>query len=362
MPKQVRLAADLNLPVELSGRRTAIFGISGSGKSNTATVLIEGLLDAGEQIVLIDPKGEGWGLLSLANGKPSNLDVIAFGEPNGHIETLSETHGPKLADFVFESGRSVVLSLLGFESDQSERRFVAQFLRHLYRRKSKHPKKTRTLVVFDEAHLFVPEMGGSMQGDKAELAGAVQRIARQGRTFGLGSLFVDQRPQDVSKRVVSQCDTIICHNLSHNTDRRALEDWVRGYDTAGRGKLFMDSVATLEPGEAWIWSPAWLKIFQRGKINRRRTFDSGAAPDDSAVAKVQRATIDLDKLRGQLAEIVDKAKADDPKELRRQLGELRQQVKTLEKQKPAGVDPKQAAAEYDLGKDEMIAWIGFPLP
>src|SRR6185295_9323250 len=111
-----------------------------------ATVMMEGLLSAGEQVVLIDPKGEGWGLLSLMNGKPSNLDIIIFGEPNGHIEALNETHGPKLADFVFETGQSVVLSLLGFESDQSERRFVATFLRQLYRRKTRQPKKTRTLV------------------------------------------------------------------------------------------------------------------------------------------------------------------------------------------------------------------------
>jgi DNA helicase HerA-like ATPase len=95
--------------------------------------------------------------------------VIVFGEPNGHIETLSETHGPRLADFVVETGRSVVLSLLGFESDQSERRFVAPFLRQLYRRKSRQGQPTRTLVVLDEAHLFVPE---NVRGDAAELAGA----------------------------------------------------------------------------------------------------------------------------------------------------------------------------------------------
>src|SRR5579862_3081770 len=153
----VEIAPGLSLPVELAGRRTAVFGISGSGKSNTATVIVEQLLEAGEQVVLVDPKGEAWGLLSLASGKSSNLPVILFGEPNGHIETLSEAHGPRLADFVVETGKSVALSLLGFESDQSERRFVATFLRQLYRRKSRQPHPTRTLVVLEEAHLFVPE-------------------------------------------------------------------------------------------------------------------------------------------------------------------------------------------------------------
>jgi hypothetical protein len=347
---KLHIASNFNLPAEFAGRRTAIFGISGSGKSNTATVFVEQLLSAGEQVVLIDPKGEGWGLLSLANGKPSNLPLIVFGEPNGHIETLNESHGQLLADFVVESGRSVVLSLLGFESDQSERRFVATFLRQLYRRKSRQGHPTRTLVVIDEAHLFVPE---NIRGDAAELAGAVQRIVRQGRSFGIGTLLIDQRPQDVSKRVVTQCDTLICHQLVHKLDRDALREWVRGYDVDGRGEQFLESLARLEPGEAWIWSPAWLKLFQRTKIHQRRTFDSGAAPDGSVAARsAQRANVDLDALRGQLAEIVEKAKADDPKELKRQIAELRRQIQQQPKSAPPA-EPK--IVEVPVITDQQIA-------
>lgn len=349
MSKELRLSADVTLPVELAGRRTAVFGISGSGKSNTATVLLEQLLARGEQIVLIDPKGEGWGLLSWANGKPSNLPVIVFGEPNGHIETLGESHGPRLADFVVESGRSVVVSLLGFESDQSERRFVATFLRQLYRRKSRQGQPTRTLVVLEEAHLFVPE---NVRGDAAELAGAVQRIARQGRSFGLGTLLVDQRPQDVSKRVISQCDTLICHQLVHKTDRDALREWVRGYDVDGRGEDFLSSLAQLREGEAWVWSPAWLKVFQRTRVDRRKTFDSGAAPDGSDAARsVRRAEVDLDALRGQLAEVVEKAKADDPKELRRRIADLERQVAA----KPAPAKPEIRTVDVPVVKDAHLA-------
>lgn len=321
---KIKISDGLSLPIEIAGRRTAIFGISGSGKSNSATVITEQLIERGEQVVLIDPKGEAWGLLSLASGKPSNLPVIIFGEPNGHIETLAESHGPRLADFVVDSGQSVALSLLGFESDQSERRFVATFLRQLYRRKTRMPNPSRTLVIFEEAHLFVPE---AVRGEAAELAGAVQRIVRQGRSFGIGTLLIDQRPQDVSKRCITQCDTLVCHQLVHKLDRDALREWVRGYDVEGSGEKFLESLASLDPGEAWVWSPAWLKLFERVKVHRRTTFDSGAAPDGSAAArKVHRAEVDIDALRGQLAEIVEKAKADDPRELRKQIKELRNQL------------------------------------
>ncbi len=323
MKQNIQLSSKLSLPADIAGRRTAIFGLSGSGKSNTATVIVEGLLTAGEQVIMVDPKGEGWGLLSLANGKPSNLDVLVFG-PNGHVTELQETHGPMLADFVVDTGRSIVLSLLGLPSFAAERRFVTAFLSQLYKRKSKAEDRSRTLVVFDEARLFVPE---NAKGDQAEMSGAVQRIARLGRSFGLGSLFIDQRPQQVAKSVISQVETIICHQLSHKTDRAALSDWVAGYDTDGHGAEFLGSLASLQPGEAWVWSPAWLQLFQRTKVDRRRTYDSGAAPSGATRTKVHRADVDIEQLRGQLAEIVVKAKENDPAELKRQIAELRKQIK-----------------------------------
>lgn len=352
---QLHLAEDLNLPAEFAGRRSALFGISGSGKSNSASVIIEEATAAGEQVVFIDPKGEAWGLLSLPSGKPSNLDMIIFGEPSGHIPSITEHHGPQLADFVVDSGRSIAVSMLGFESDASERRFAATFLRRLYKRKTQQAqkRKTRTLVVFEEAHLFMPE-GGLAKGDVAELSGACQRIVRQGRSFGLGSLIIDQRPQDVAKRVITQCDTLICHQLTHNKDRQALAEWVSGYDRDGCGDEFLVSLATLQPGEAWIWSPAWLNIFQRVKMRRRRTFDSGASADDAAAVKVRRAEIDLDALKGQLDELVAQAKADDPKELKRRLADAEAKLKKATTSTAVG-KPDAAAVQREVDRGVAAA-------
>jgi len=51
--------SDLELPVEeiLTGRG-AILGKSGSGKSNTASVVIERLLDAGHPCLIVDVEGD----------------------------------------------------------------------------------------------------------------------------------------------------------------------------------------------------------------------------------------------------------------------------------------------------------------
>jgi hypothetical protein len=325
----IPLSKSFSLPLDIAARRSCIFGMSGSGKSNTATVIVEGLVKAGEQVVVVDPKGEGWGLTSSATGKSEGLDVVVFGEPNGHIAKLDESHGETLADFVVDSGQSVVLSLLGFESDQAERRFVARFFKRLYRRKSTQPSRTRTLVVLEEAHLFVPEFAGTAgnKGDKAELVGAIQRCVRQGRSFGLGSLLVDQRPQDVSKRLVSQAELLVVHMLAHNTDRKALKEWTDGFGSPAEQADLLDNLAQLQPGEAFVWSPAWLRLFERVKVARRTTFDSGATPDGSAASlPTKRTKVDLEKLRGKLDAVIERAKADDPAELRKEIARLKREA------------------------------------
>jgi DNA helicase HerA-like ATPase len=66
----IQVAKNLQLPAEFTGRRTAVFGISGSGKSNTAAVIVEQSLAAGEQVVLIDPKGVASGRKELGVTRP----------------------------------------------------------------------------------------------------------------------------------------------------------------------------------------------------------------------------------------------------------------------------------------------------
>lgn len=336
----LHLSKSISLPIELTTRRSAIFGVSGSGKSNTATRCIEQLLVAGEQVILIDPKGEGWGLRTSADGKKPAFDIIVFGEPHGDIRDLREQHAEQIADFAVESGRSIVLSLLGFDSDQSERRFVTAFFKRLYRLKSQLAAKTRTLVVLEEAHLFVPEQASGAVG---EMVGAVKRIARQGRSAGLGLMIVDQRPQDVAKSIISQSELLICHQLIHKLDRAALSDWVKAYDRGGQGETFLDSLAELQSGQAWVWSPAWLQLFERTMIDRRQTYDSGATPDgSSAAAPKARASVDLDALKGQLAHVVEQAKANDPQTLRADVARLK---KELEAAKQAAETSAHAVKE-----------------
>lgn len=62
--KQLQLAKNLALPIEMAGQAVALVGIRGSGKTNTAGVIAEELLEQHQQIVVIDPTDAWWGLRS----------------------------------------------------------------------------------------------------------------------------------------------------------------------------------------------------------------------------------------------------------------------------------------------------------
>jgi len=302
-------------------------------------VCIEGLVQADEQVVLIDPKGEGYGLQSSFDGKSKGLDVIVFGEPYGNIKLLREEHAEYLADYVTTSGRSIVLSLLGFDSDMAERRFVTKFFKRLFRNKSRQQQKSRLQVVIDEAHLFAPEGSGSgFKGDMAELVGSIQRCVRQGRAYGMGVMLIDQRPADVSKKLITQCEMVVMHTLSHNTDRKALKDWLAGFGGTAQHEAMLEQVSSLQAGEAFVWSPAWLKVFERVTVDGMTTFDSGAAPDaDEASQPRVRADVDIEALESTLQKLVEEEKSSDPRQLQKQVLTLQQKLQEAE-QKPAQVD------------------------
>lgn len=74
------------------------------------------------------------------------------------------------------------------------------------------------LVVLEEAHRFI---GNGRATSLAQVA--VERIAREGRKYGVGIMLVTQRPSEVSETVLSQCGTIIAHRLTNQTDQSHVE-------------------------------------------------------------------------------------------------------------------------------------------
>jgi hypothetical protein len=67
------------LPVELVTSTQAILARKRSGKSYTASVQAEELLDQKQQVAVIDPTGAWWGLKSSADGREAGYPIVVFG-------------------------------------------------------------------------------------------------------------------------------------------------------------------------------------------------------------------------------------------------------------------------------------------
>ncbi len=96
-------------------------------------------------------------------------------------------------------------------------------------------KKTLpTVLVMEEAHTFVKRYRDDVENyDAASVCCQVfERIAREGRKFGLGLILSSQRPSELSPTVLSQCNTFLLHRISNDRDQelvgRLVPDNLRG--------------------------------------------------------------------------------------------------------------------------------------
>ena len=82
-----------------------------------------------------------------------------------------------------------------------------------------------TTLVLDEAHTFVHrDLGGELAPPAGrECAKVFNRIAREGRKFGLGLVLASQRPSEVSATVLSQCNTFLLHRLVNDRDQELVK-------------------------------------------------------------------------------------------------------------------------------------------
>jgi len=76
------------------------------------------------------------------------------------------------------------------------------------------------LLVCEEAHAYIPREG---TGQFDSTRKTMERIAKEGRKYGVGLAIVSQRPHEVSETVLAQCGTFICLRITNPND----QDYVR---------------------------------------------------------------------------------------------------------------------------------------
>lgn len=188
----LRLGPDLALPVEAVTETFAILGKRGRGKTNTAVVLVEELIGAGLQVVVVDTVGAWWGLRSSADGTGAGVPVVILGGQHGDVP-LPEESGAAVARAVVEQRLSAVIDTSAL-SKAAARRFCTAFVTELYHRKG--ADRAPLHVVVDEADELAPQQH---RGETAQLLGAMEDLVRRGRIRGIGCTLVTQRPASLKR-------------------------------------------------------------------------------------------------------------------------------------------------------------------
>ena len=103
-------------------------------------------------------------------------------------------------------------------------------------------------VFADEAHIYLNDGDADARSSRE----SAERIAKEGRKYGISLTVISQRPREVSATILSQCNSFLCLRLSNPDDqsyvRNLLPDSVRGITSMfstlrrGEGILLGDSV------------------------------------------------------------------------------------------------------------------------
>ncbi len=319
------ISKKLQLPLEAVTQTFGILAIRGAGKTNTGVVMTEEMLERGQQVVIIDPTGVWWGLRSMADGQKAGFPIVIFGGEHGDLP-LHEEDGEMIAAAVIEDRFSVILDLSNFRKRASTR-FMTAFAETIYHKQAKSRRPLHLMI--DEADSFAPQ--SNFKGQE-QLLGAMEDIVRKGRSRGLGCTMISQRPAVLNKNVLSQIEVLIVLRIIGPQDRDAINYWLEFNTQPDFRRTVLESLSTLGKGEAWVWSPSWLKMFERTQIRMRATFDSSATPTTTDVKpqQVTRAVIDLNALGAKISQAREKAKATDPKLLQGEIVKLKKQVHMLE--------------------------------
>lgn len=78
-----------------------------------------------------------------------------------------------------------------------------------------------TTIVMEEAHTFIKRYQNNSEESTASsmCTQVFEKIAREGRKFGLGLVLSSQRPSELSPTVLSQCNTFLLHRISNDRDQ-----------------------------------------------------------------------------------------------------------------------------------------------
>ncbi|MGB9958275.1 helicase HerA domain-containing protein [Haloferax prahovense] len=315
----------VDLPVvDILTGRGFVTGKSGSGKSNTASVIIENLLSANFPVLIVDTDGEYYGL-------KQEFELLHAGADDECDIQVSPEHAERLATLALEQNVPIILDVSGYLDDAASDELVTEVAKHLFAKEKKLKKPF--LMLIEECHEYIPEKGGMDEAGKMLI-----KIGKRGRKHGLGVVGISQRPADVKKDFITQCDWLVWHRLTWRNDTKVV----------GRilGSEYADAIEDMGNGEGFLVTD-WSESIRRVQFHKKQTFDAGATPGLDDFERPDLKSVDGD-LVSDLKEISDEKARQESRiaDLRQEIDKKDARIRQLERELEEARDLSRMADQF----------------
>jgi len=244
-----------------------IFGATGSGKSVFARNLIRQIINSGTKVICVDFTNQYFdrftdikpiNLLNRAEEEAAFIAIKLISEemdeyPNKrdrekikiNSDVIDNLLYINLKKFLTTNDKMCILSL----PDVSNSAGIIEYTKRFFKVAFEIAKKeknfgNRVCIVIEEAHTVIPEFTFYGIDDKISkpLVNTISQIALQGRKYDIGFIIIAQRTANVSKTVITQCNSIIAFKQFDNTSKDFLSNYI--------GKEFANTLSNLKIKQA----------------------------------------------------------------------------------------------------------------
>lgn len=245
----------------------AILGVTGTGKSVFARNLIRQLATPDTKIICVDFTNEYRSslsdliqteLLSVEHAAPLFSAVDTIGEEMEKFanqrnkglmtqcqQTLRNGFHASITNFINGDSTATLFELPDVTNSAGILDYTKWFFKTLFEMaRASELSGKRICIVLEEAHTIIPEWNFLGTDDKraTSVVNSISQIALQGRKYGVGFIVIAQRTANVSKTVLTQCNSIIAFQQFDRTSSDFLGNYM--------GTEFVASLPRLLPRQA----------------------------------------------------------------------------------------------------------------
>ena len=228
---------------------TAILGVTGSGKSVFARNLIRQIADETTKVIIVDLTGEYEerfpGITSIITEEEAaiistRIDMLiaenakfADRRNMGLIQEseriIRESIRNTIERYLKSDANKIVFELNEITNKASSLEYTRWFFGVLFSIAKEYKNYgKRVCVVLEEAHTVIPEINSMGTQDTASRAtvNSIAQIALQGRKYNIGFLVIAQRTANVSKTVLTQCNSVVVFQELDRTTSEFLANYM----------------------------------------------------------------------------------------------------------------------------------------